>query len=527
MSFLSQLLEYYHLTVKDLGERKTPGSFASLEKPFENPSFLSVIKRIKQAIDSHEKTVIYGDYDVDGITATAIMKRVLDEKGLVPGYFIPSRYKEGYGLNAERVNEFAKKGYHLIITVDNGVSCKESIALAKSLDMEVIIIDHHEILDELPNTPYLFHQFHSGFLSYNCSAASLCFFVASYLRGSFDDYDATLAGIAVFSDVMPLVGNNLNLAKIMLQSLRVHRYPNLIRFLSEEISYHDVGFQLNPSLNAPGRISHDPLSTNHVVAFLLENKNTERMVRLANEIVSINNERKQLVKTMSLIHPVESEYAKIYQCITGSDSVVYYSGLTGSIANKVMRECDRPIIVFSKTEMESDVLVGSIRMPDGYDVLPFLEKQKKYFIRHGGHSKAAGVTICEKDYYQVATLFAAYCMEQSFHCQHERKEISLVLDDLSKENYEIYESFMPFGEGFEEPRFSLTVGKDDLFFSKNGNAIFSKDNGKNGRICCFKNASCVSESLSPLFVFHGSLRRSSFNGVTHYELLADEITYDE
>lgn len=527
MSFLSQLLEYYHLTVKDLGERKTPGSFASLEKPFGNPSFLTVTRRIQKAIHSHEKTVIYGDYDVDGISATAIMKRVLDEKGLVPGYFIPSRYKEGYGLNADRVREFAKKGYQLIITVDNGVSCKESIALAKNLGMEVIIIDHHEILDELPDTPFLFHQFQSGFLSYNCSAASLCFFVSAYLRGCFDDYDATLAGIAVFSDVMPLVGNNLNLAKLMLQSLRIHKYPNLVRFLSDEISYHDIGFQLNPSLNAPGRISHDPLSTNHVVAFLLENKNTERMTRLYNEIVSINNERKQLVKTMSLTHPVESKYAKIYQYENGTDSNIYYSGLTGSIANKVMRDCDRPVIVFAKTELEKDVLVGSIRMPDGYDVLPFLDKQKKYFIRHGGHSKAAGVTIAEKDYYQIATLFVAYCMEESFHCQHERKEIPLVLDDLTKENYEIYESFMPFGEEFEEPRFSLTISKEDLGFSKNGNAIFSKDNGKGGRIVCFKNASCVSDSLASIFVFHGSFRENSFNGVTHYELLADEMTYDE
>ncbi len=527
MSFLSQLLEYYHLTVKDLGERKTPGSFASLEKPYQNPAFLSVVERIQKAIDRHEKTVIYGDYDVDGISATCIMKRVLDEKGLVPGYFIPSRYKEGYGLNEDRVREFAKKGYHLIITVDNGVSCKESIALARNLNMEVIIIDHHEILDVLPDTPYLFHQFYSGFLSYNCSAASLCFFVASYLRDRFDDYDAVLAGIAVFSDVMPLVGNNLNLAKTMLENLKIHRYPNLMRFLSDDISYHGIGFQLNPCLNAPGRISHDPLATNHVVAFLLENTESERMVRLFNEINAINEERKQLVKTMSLTHPVESEYAEIYQSETGNRSNISYSGLTGAIANKVMREKDIPVIVFSKMEMDENLLVGSIRMPEGYDVLPFLEKEKKYFVHHGGHSKAAGITIAKKDYYQVATLFAAYSMEQSFHRKNEKKEIPIVLEDLSKENYDIYESFMPFGEEFEEPRFSLTLSKEDLFFSRSGNAIFSKDNGKSGRLCCFKNASLVRDSIASLFIFHGTLRKSSFNGVIHYELLADKMTYDE
>lgn len=525
MSFLSQLLEYYHLTVKDLGARKVPGSFASLEKPFENAAFLSVVDRIKTAIDSHEKTVIYGDYDVDGITATTIMKRVLDEKGLCPGYFIPSRYKEGYGLNSERVKEFAKKGYHLIITVDNGVSCLESIALAKELNMEVIIIDHHEILQTLPDTPFIFHQFHSGFLSYNCSAASLCFFVASYLRGNFDEYDATLAGIAVFSDVMPLVGNNLNLAKIMLASLEKNKYPNLLRFLDNDISYHSVGFNLNPILNAPGRISHDVMSTNHVVAFLLENKNTDRMLRFSSELTAINEERKRLVKSMHLLNPIESDYSKVYQCDVGED--VSYSGLTGAVANKIMRESDCPVIVFSKSEMEEGTLVGSIRMPDGYDVLPFLEKHSKYFIRKGGHNKAAGVTIALKDYYQVATLFMSDSMEQSFHRKESKKAIPIVLEDLSKENYDIYESFMPFGEEFEEPRFSLTVEKDNLFFSKNGNAIFSKDNGKNGRLCCFKNASMITDSIASVFVFHGTLRKNVFNGVTRYELLADKITYEE
>ncbi len=525
MSFLSQLLEYYHLTVKDLGARNVPGSFASLEKPFENSAFLSAVNRIKAAIDNHEKTVIYGDYDVDGITATTIMKRVLDEKGLVPGYFIPSRYKEGYGLNSDRVKEFAKKGYHLIITVDNGVSCIESISLARELGMEVIIIDHHEILETLPDTPYLFHQFHSGFLSYNCSAASLCFFIASYLRGSFDEYDATLAGMAVFSDVMPLVGNNLNLAKIMLDSLRKNKYPNLLCFLDNDISYHSVGFNLNPILNAPGRVSHDVMSTNHVVSFLLENKNTERMQRLSNELLSINEERKRLVKTMSLIKPIESDYCKVYQYDVGQG--LSYSGLTGSVANKIMRETDCPVIIFSKTDMEKDMLVGSIRMQEGYDVLPFLEKYSKYFIRKGGHNKAAGITIAEKDYYQIATLFMTDCMEQSFHHVKVKKEIPIVIEDLSKENFDIYESFMPFGEGFEEPRFSLTIEKDNLFFSKNGNAIFSKDNGKNGRLCCFKNSSLVTESLASAFVFHGTLRKSVFNGVIRYELLADKMTYDE
>ncbi|MCI5669520.1 MAG: DHH family phosphoesterase [Candidatus Enterosoma sp.] len=520
MSFLSQLLEYYHLTANDLGKRKMPGSFASLENPFKNSDFLRVATRLEKAIANGEKTVIYGDYDVDGITATTIMKRVLDERGLNPGYFIPSRYKEGYGLNADRVKEFALKGYKLIITVDNGVSCKDTVALSKQLGMEVVIIDHHELPEELPESEYLFHQTKSGFLPYNCSAASLCFFVSSYLRKKYDAYDAVLAGLAVFSDVMPLVGNNLVMAKIMLSKLEENKYPNLVRLLNGDISYHSINFTLNPALNAPGRIAKDVLSTNHVVGFLLENRNSERMVRFASEIVRTNEMRKNIIKSMTFSYPVESEHARVFLC----DG---YSGLSGSFANKLMREKNCPTIVFAHSEQDEKELVGSIRVPDGYNALSFIEKNKKYFIRHGGHPCAAGVTIQEKDYFQVATLFASDCVMQSFTVHKEDKEIPLVLEDLNQENYEIYESFMPFGEGFEEPKFSLTVEKEDLVFSKNGNAVFSKDNGKGGRLCCFKDAALINNSMASYFVFHGTMRKSSFNGKTNYEILADEITYGE
>ena len=182
-----------------------------------------MIARLDRALKNKEKMVIYGDYDVDGLTSTAIMVMGLSACGLQPGFFIPSRYHEGYGLHAERIRQFQEKGYHLIITVDNGISCHEQIALAKFFGMEVVVIDHHSCPATLPDTPYIFHQLHSSFLDYNCSAASLSYFVVSRLMHRDDPYLATLAGIAVFSDVMPLIGNNLELAKLSLQFLQQYR----------------------------------------------------------------------------------------------------------------------------------------------------------------------------------------------------------------------------------------------------------------------------------------------------------------
>ncbi|MFA6830637.1 MAG: DHH family phosphoesterase, partial [Bacilli bacterium] len=242
----------------------------NLNLPYDLPDFVKVVNRIKESISKHEKVVVYGDYDVDGLTSTAIMVKTLLQLGLKSGYFIPSRYHEGYGLCISRVEDFIKKGYQTIITVDNGISAFEAIDYAKSKGLEVIVIDHHEIQEKLPNTDYIFHQNLSGFIDYNCSAASLAFFVCSYLLGGFDYYLATMAGIAVFSDVMPLIGNNLELAKISLFAMKKFRYPNLISLnTSDEISYDYYSFVLIPSLNSVGRILTDTLATNAACKFLI------------------------------------------------------------------------------------------------------------------------------------------------------------------------------------------------------------------------------------------------------------------
>ncbi len=519
MSFLSQLLEHYHLTVKDLGVRNAPGSFTNLVTPFENVSFLSLVKRLRHAVAVHEKTVIYGDYDVDGITATTIMKRVLDEKGLNPGYFIPSRYREGYGLNSDRVREFHEKGYHLILTVDNGISAVESISLAKSFGMDVLVIDHHDVPDALPPYDAVFHQTLSSFLSYNCSAASLALFIAAALRDNrFDDYDATLAGLAVFSDVMPLDGNNLELAKIMLANLKRYQYPNLMKLLSGDVSYHGIGFSVNPLLNAPGRIAKDVLSTNHVVLFLLENRESERMNRLFEEIVKTNELRKKVIAEQKLMFPFISAHTQTYQMNS-------YSGLSGSVANRLMLSKHLPTAVFASMEKDDNYLVGSIRVPDGYDAISFIRKVPSLFVASGGHPRACGITIRKTDYIRFATEFASFFALAHPEAETTESSIPIVLSDLNEENFRIYESFEPFGEGFESPKFTLTVEKNDLVLSKNGKAVFSKVTPTGGRLCCFQSVLAIKDSIASYFEFTGTLRKNEFNGKVYYELLAEKVSF--
>ena len=516
MSFLSQLLIHYHLTTTDLGARKAPGSFANLRSPKGNKDFENVVTRLKRAIANKEKSVIYGDYDVDGITSTAIMKMVLDDLGLNPGYFVPSRYHEGYGLTSSMVDVFHQKGYQLIITVDNGIKAYEAIDKAKEYNMDVVIIDHHDYdEDKLPSTPYIFHHRLSAFIDYDCSAASLSMFVAASLRGKYNSYDAILAGLAVFSDVMPLVFNNLELAKIMLASLKRGDYKALKSLLlSDEVSYDNINFNLISSLNAPGRVSKDRNATNNVVRLLDLRTDDNLKNKLAEDIKNLNANKKEIVKTMTFRNSFESEHSI-------SSIANDYSGLSGLFANKILNEKKKNALIFTASDADDSLLVGSMRALEGYSLRSFMEKNKKYFVAYGGHERAAGLTIKNSDYLKIATLFATEMEGQAINLgKIEDDSIEITLDDLNEENYNIYESFFPFGEGFKAPTFKIVVPRADFVRSKNGKAAFIRTN-KNGKISLFSSLELIDNELVESLSLFGQFRKNTFNGNTTYDLVVN------
>ena len=519
-TFLFSLLEHYKLSLEDLRERNLPGSFLSLKTPYDDSNFKKVVKRLKDAISKKEKTVIYGDYDVDGLTSTAILKRTLDELGLNPGYFIPSRYKEGYGLVKERVLDFKKKGYSLIITVDNGISAFEAIDEARKLGMEVVIIDHHEIPEKKVNTPYIFHQNISPFISYNCSAASLCFFVSYSLLNRYDEYLATLAGIAVFSDVMPLLGNNLELVKIALSSFKKYNYSNLMALIpakNEPLCYDDFNFSIIPALNSVGRVEMDVMATNKACKLLIENKNIDEIKRLSSYVLSINEKRKKIVKEIKIDDKVSFESAHSF-----SSMVNQTSGLCGLFANSLLREKDKSILIFAPDEKNPEYLVGSIRAKEGYDLISFLENNKKYFITCGGHKQACGVTINKKDYYQVVVLFSTEIEKQALNVTDKKDDvISIAFEDLTKDNYESFESFLPFGEGFQKVKFEITVDKSDVKVASSNKVSFVYSSDRSRKITYFgipKELNEVGDSIT----FVGDFKKEIFNNRVSYVLVSNK-----
>lgn len=523
MDFLASLLEHYHRTAKDLEARNALRSFSSLVLPDDYPGFQKVIHRLEEAISNKEKTVIYGDYDVDGLTSTAIRKRTLDSLGLNPGFFIPSRYHEGYGLNEERVRQFKEKGYSLIITVDNGISAKDSISLASSLGRETIVIDHHELPDILPPTPYIFTQLRDKFIPYNCSAASLALFISHSLLKEFNPYFVTLAGRAVFSDVMPLVGNNLIIARQRKKRLNQYRFPNLIGLIgtNQMVSYDDVVFTLIPSLNSPGRAKKETRATIDACRFLLENTNTPHRRKLRNELKDTNLYRKKMVQDAKLIpnRTRSSEHGIV--CIV--DGI---SGLTGLYANKIRRKEKKSIGVFAKDEMDPTILVGSFRSLESYEVDPRLSKENKRRLKGGGHKKAIGRSIREKDYFQVATDFITLREKQALSADHQKgsEAVALALEDITIDNYHVLEKFEPFGEGFPYPDFCVDVEPEWGKLSTTGKSMIFQVPGSKGKAIYSGNRECFKEKRYTYFTLKGRMKFSVFHGIEDCCLMADEIT---
>ncbi len=518
MPFLTSLLEYYHMTLKDLDARRAKRSFDDIQRPEGCAGFQKVVSRLEEAIKKNEKIVLYGDYDVDGLTATAILKRALDKRGATSGFFIPSRYVEGYGLNKERVDQFVKKGYQVLVTLDNGISANEAISYTKKEGMTVLVIDHHELPEKLPDADGIFHQKLDCFLPYNCSAASLSYFVASALMGMDDNYLAFLAGLAVFSDVMPLVGNNLVFAKLALQNANAYRFKNLGTLLSYPLSYEDLSFQLIPMLNAPGRIKKDSLSTNWACQFLIREEDELYALNKADFLKDTNAERKELVKHFRIVPGSSLE-------TTGGLVFTYdgLSGLSGLIANRYLREKGKTIAAFCQDEKDGKLLVGSFRSQ--FPILSsFLKGKKDLFLRCGGHDRACGVTLEKKDYYHFATAFLTYCEKARLENDQmpEEKTIDITLEDLCEENFLILDRFEPFGEGFPAPVFSLTCATESIRKEQGRFEVLSPDG--RGKAICFKDPSILKDAETTTFV--GSLSRNVYNGRTTYTLMADHVRQD-
>lgn len=511
------LKDYYGMDESQFKERIVEPTLESLPNPFLlGGNFQELVDHLKKLIKDQKKVVIYGDYDVDGLTSTSILVGSFNRLGLDVGYYIPSRYIDGYGLSRDRVKQFHELSYDVIITVDNGISEIETIEYAKSLELEVIVIDHHEVTkDELPSCSFIYHQYVSKLTDYNISAACLSLFISYGLLGEYDKYFVTLAGLAVFSDSMPLIKTNLVLARLALKYLKEYGYRPLGELLSCDptiATYDSFSYDIIPALNSIGRIDTTTY-INRLVKYLLSS-DAAFIALQAKKIKSINQLRKDTVKEFD------------GGDIDVNDSIIfsYISlplGIVGLLANKLVNVYNKPIVVFTEDPSSSDRYTGSIRTPDGYETAQILKEHCPYLYRFGGHAQAAGFTLDKDKLDEFKNDLKEYLI-----VVHEKTKVDhyINLDNAIKQQA-IVDEFGPYGNGLEKPLFGVKVDSSKLQYSRNGFHLLTKIDGY--KLVQFN---CPTEAYKTHIgniLFIGNLKVSSFNGVDSVDFNVTDAVFED
>lgn len=452
------------LVNKNLEEKKDIDKFLNPTRndfydPYLMPDMEIAINRIIEAIEKREKIIIYGDYDVDGITSITVLKKFLHERGAIVDDYIPNRLDEGYGLNKEAIKKIVEEKYTLMITVDCGISGIDEVEYANSLGLETIITDHHEQAEKLPralavvdakrkDNKYPFNQLAGVGVVFKLIQGigiKLNLEEKEYLK--FLD----LVCVGTISDIVPLVDENRVIAKLGLKLVKVTKNIGL-KTLLNSIGYKNidstcVSFGLAPRINACGRMGHQEEA---LKLFLTEDPNEAG--RIANKLNEYNRERQEKEKkifTEALEMIKNDKNDKPCIILAGEN---WHHGVIGIVASKVTEMYFKPSILIC---LEDDEGKGSGRSIPGFDLHEALSKCDKYIKKFGGHSMAIGITIKKDEFSKFKEQFEEYAsscnIDKIVPVIHIDEEVSL--RNINKEVVKELSLLEPFGEGNKMPLF--------------------------------------------------------------------------
>ena len=426
--------------------------------PFDMLDMEMAVNRIIEAINNKEKTIIYGDYDVDGITSITVLKKFLNERGLDVDYYIPNRLEEGYGLNKEAIEEIAKKGYKLMITVDCGISGVEEVELANSLGIETIITDHHEQLDVLPNAYAIINpkRRDNTYPFRGLAGVGVVFKViqAISMKLNLDEKEylkyLDIVCIGTISDIVPLVDENRVIAKLGLMLVKCTKNVGL-KELIEESGYKTidsgmVSFGIAPRINACGRMGKQEEA---LELFLTDNP--EKAKTITKRLNEYNIQRQETEK--QIFEQAISELEK--ENLEEKSSIVlagenWHHGVIGIVASRITEKFFKPTILIC---IEDDIGKGSGRSVPGFDLHEALAQSSKYLEKYGGHEMAVGLTLKKENIQEFKNHFEEYAKSKGV------KDIVPIINvdseitkkDINKATVEQIKLLEPFGEQNKQP----------------------------------------------------------------------------
>ncbi|MBS4008023.1 MAG: single-stranded-DNA-specific exonuclease RecJ [Clostridium sp.] len=465
---LSEMMKLHRLTAACLLQRGVStveearfflkGSLTELADPYTMAGTKEAVQRLAAAVDKRERLLIYGDYDADGVTSVALLTLALRKFGVPVEYYLPSRLGDGYGLHGQILEQFAAGGGRLVLTVDCGINSFSEMDLAKQLEIDLIVTDHHEPLPGRRSAYAVLNpkQLHCSYPEKNLAGVGVAWTLVralySHLGVPFAEAAEFLDLVAVGSiaDVVPLLGENRLLVKAGLENLAKGNRPGLTALLrlcgGEEgkLTALQVAFRIAPRLNAPGRLG-DALPA--LQALLASPAEAEQ---LALDLDEKNRLRQQVEKDI-----LEEAREQAAAC---NDSALvlwhqdWHPGVIGIVAGRLAAEFGKPTVLIA---LDGEEGRGSIRSVPGCNLMEALQNCAKQLIRFGGHREAAGLSV---DKSNLAQFQADFCRAVESQGVEEGQTLIMAeaeAADLSLELLEELSELEPFGQGNPEPLFLL------------------------------------------------------------------------
>lgn len=475
---VAELLLRRGVQTPEEAERFFSPSIADLHDPFLMQDMDKAVERLNKAMGAKERIMVYGDYDVDGVTAVALVYKYLQNYYSNLEYYIPTRYEEGYGISRKSIDYAADAGVKLVIVLDCGIKAIEEITYARSKGIDFIICDHHMPDEELPPAVAILNPKMPG-STYPCKHLSGCGVGFKFMQGfamsnglaGHNELESLLdlVAVSIAADIVPIVGENRVMAYHGLR--RLNSNPNLglrsiiriCKLTNKDITISDVIFKIGPRLNASGRMQ----SGIEAVDLLVTRDLHDAYEKGAN-IDQYNKDRKELDKRIT--DEANALIERNVNVVEGKRSIVvcnrdWHKGIIGIVASRLTELYYKPAVVLT---LSDGVATGSARSVQGFDIYAAVNSARHMLENFGGHPYAVGLTLKEENVPEFAKLFEEYVAEHILPHQlepHIEIDAEITFSQITPEFIASLRKFNPHGPGNQKPVF-ITRGVFDFGTSK-------------------------------------------------------------
>lgn len=469
---MAGLLESRGITSAEEAQKFFAPQLSDLHDPFLMPGMNRAVARLNEAMGAKERILVYGDYDVDGTTAVALVYKYLSQFYSLIDYYIPGRYDDGYGVSNHVVEAAAANGVKLVIILDCGIKANEEIAYAKSLGIDFIICDHHVAGAELPDAAAILNPKLEGstYPFRHLSGCGVGFkFMQAFAQSNglpaadLENY-LDLVAVSIAADIVPMIGENRILTYHGLRRLNTNPNMGLRAIMricgltGREITISDVIFKIGPRINASGRMQSGREAVDLLVA-----RDSADALQKARDIDQYNRDRKELDKQIT--EEAQTILESRGEQVDAKKSIVMYNenwhrGIIGIVASRLTEVYYKPAVVLTLT---NGLASGSSRSVQGFDIYSAVESCEDLLENFGGHTYAVGLSMKPENIPAFAERFERYVAENITEAQlHPTHEVDadLTFDDINLEMLHFLRRLNPYGPGNQKPVFRTSGVRD-------------------------------------------------------------------